>query len=819
MSPTSTIPTPPAQRPREEEIDIFSYVAVILRRWKVFALAFCSVFIVVALYTFLMKPVYEASSVLHVKDDKGKANLLGELSLNSTNPVNAEIEILKSRTNAEQVVKQLHLDWQVSKKPEGLTCKILEFTSNAKKPVYWIKMTGADTFDVKDDDGDLIGRGKSGALIKKKGFSLLLTDLKGQTGDSFKLRLLPFNDIVASLQAGIKAAEQGRQTGIIRASYSSTDPVKARDVVNALVQAYLDQSVSFKAEEASRTVSFIDEQMRGISKELDKSEKDLEAYKSKAGVVKLDGEAQSLIDKLSEMEKGRTEVVLQKKQLEFARDAAKKAIQKGSVYSPGIMKNDPLVAALGQKLAELEVQKKALLTEYTEAHQLVKAVQSQINEVQNKILAVFETGMGNLAKQEEGVTRQLDLYEGKMRTLPNVERDLARLTRFSKVNADIYTFLLQKHEESRIAKASTISNINIVDPAITPSYPIKPKKAMNLLLGLLFGLALGIGLAFFQEYLDDTIKNADEAKRAMGLPLLAVIPHIPSHEPKINGSTSSYKGPLITQLEPKSVVAEAFRALRTSLHFSAINKEKKIMLLTSSFPGEGKSIISANLASIISQTGARVLVVDCDLRRSSLHDKFGLSKTPGLSELLTGDITFEEAKHDTGIPGLDMIAAGTTPPNPAELLGSEEIRQFLLTQRENYDFIIIDAPPVLAVTDAPVLTIVADIVILVMEAGRVPVKAAQHMRETLAITKVPVAGLVLNDKTGKGESYGYYGGRYYRYGKGYGSGYGSGYGYGYGYGYYSDDDQSKSPKKVFWWTKFTAFLPSKWQRKLRKYLG
>ena len=154
--------------------------------------------------------------------------------------------------------------------------------------------------------------------------------------------------------------------------------------------------------------------------------------------------------------------------------------------------------------------------------------------MQKKILSTYETGLANLAKQQETIAQQLAFYEGKMRNLPEAERDLARLTRLSKVSADIYTFLLQKHEEARIAKASTISNINIVDPAIAPNRPIKPKKAQNLLLALLVGLALGVGLSFFQEYLDDTIKNADEAKRVMGLPLLAVIPHIPGIEPKAN---------------------------------------------------------------------------------------------------------------------------------------------------------------------------------------------------------------------------------------------------------------------------------------------
>jgi tyrosine-protein kinase Etk/Wzc len=796
----TNIPVTPGNpiRPRQE--DIFEYIAVIIRRWKTFAIALGTVFIAVALYTFLMKPVYEASSTLHIKENKSKGPLLGELSLSTPNPTNAEIEIVKSRTNAEQVVQRLHLDAQVSKKTNELRFKILEFKSAAKNPVYFIKLTAADTFNVEDGNGNIIGQGKSGSPVQKNGLILTLGDIKGEKGDNFCLSLTSFDNAAEGVRGGIKAVEQGRQTGIIRVSYTNTDPILARDIVNTLVQAYLEQTVSFKSEEASRTVSFIDEQIHGVRNDLDDSEKSLQDYKSATGVVHLDSEAQALIGKLTETEKNRAEIALQKKQLEFAQDALKKAMKKGTVYSPGIMKDDPLVAGLAAKLAELEVQKRALTVDYTEAHPAVKAVQNEIEEVQKKLLAVYGTGLSNLNKMEDGISQQLASYEKQMRKLPDVERDLARLTRVSKVNADIYTFLLQKHEEARIAKASTISNIDIVDPAIIPNHPIKPKKAQNLLLGLLFGLALGIGLAFFEEYLDDTIKNAEEAKRTMGLPLLAVIPHIPSHEPKQNGRATESKM-LITQTEPKSMVAEAFRSLRTNLHFTAINKEKKIMLFTSTFPREGKSTITANEAVVIAQTGARVLIIDCDLRRSSLHEKFGHSKTPGLSEILTGDITFEKARHKTGIPGLDMISAGTTPPNPSELLGSEAMRQLLLTQRGNYDYIIIDAPPVLAVTDAPVLTMISDIVILIMEAGRVPIKAAQHMRETLTTLQASVAGLIINDKTGKGESYGYYGGRYYRYGKGYRYGYG----YDYGYGYYSDEEH-KHHKKTSRWEKIKKVL-------------
>jgi len=439
-----------------------------------------------------------------------------------------------------------------------------------------------------------------------------------------------------------------------------------------------------------------------------------------------------------------------------------------------------------------------LLTDYTENHPAVRTIQVQIDEIQKKIRSTYETNLINLTKQQSSVAHQLDIYESKLRKLPKAERDLARLTRVSNVNAGIYTFLLQKHEEARIAKATTVSNINIVDPAITPVSPIKPDKPKNLLLGFLVACIIGIGLAFFQEYLDDTIKDVEEAKSAIGLPLLAVIPFIPS---RAENGEAKKRLSIITRLEPKSQVAEAFRSLRTSLHFSAINRNKKIILITSTFPSEGKSVVTANLANTMALTGLRVLVVDCDLRRSSLHDKFGISKVPGLTEVLTGDTTFREVLHEAVIPGIDMISAGTTPPNPAELLGSEAMSQFLIAHRDEYDHIFIDAPPVLAVTDAPVLTTLSDIVLVVMEAGRVPVKAAQHMREMLANVQAPVAGFVMNDKTGRGETYGYYGSRYYRYGK-----------YGDGFGYYSDDEFKPREKTALW----GKIIPEKWRSKLNK---
>jgi tyrosine-protein kinase Etk/Wzc len=772
------------QQQQIEEVHLQDYLNVVYRRRKTFLLAFCAVFAGVAFFTFTMKPIYEASATLHVKEEKGNAQMLDVLAMNSSNPVDAELEILKSRTNAEHVVKQLHLNWKVSDKTAGLTFRLLEFSSTDEKPSYEVELTGNGAYVVRDSEGSVIGVGRSGLLMRSKGVTLLLNDLRGKKGDGFRLDLLPFNASVDGLRSKVKAAEVGKKTNIISVSYSDTDPALARNVVNTLVQVYLEQSIGFKTEEANRTVGFVEDQLQGLRNDLDSAEKNLQAYKSSSGVVMLDSTAQQLIGKLSDTEKERAGVTLRKKGVEFALASLKDAMRRGRTYSPAITQNDPLVAGMATRLAELEVQKRALLTDSTEAHPAVKAVKAQIDEVQRKIRATYENELRDLSKQEAGITRQLGGYEGMLKGLPAAERDLARLTRVSKVNADIYTFLLQKHEEARIARASTISNINIVDPAITPDRPVKPQKAKNLLLGLLVGGMLGVGLAFFKEYLDDTIKDADGAKRELKWPLLAVIPHISSEE----GRDQERKISLLTHMEPKSQAAEAFRSLRTGIHFSSVNRQHQVILLSSTFPGEGKSTIGTNLASILTQMGARVIILDCDLRRSTLHEKFNCAKEPGLTNLLAGDAQLKEVVRHTPIPGLDFISAGITPPNPAELIGSRQMKELVDNLRMGYDSIMIDAPPILAVTDASLLTSLADMVLVVIEAGRVPVKAARQMREALQDIAAPVAGMILNDKSGKGSEhygYGYYGGRYYGY-------------YGYGYGYHDVETKEKTKK----WQRF-----------------
>lgn len=765
-----------------DEVHLQDYLNVLFRHRRAALAIFLLVVVLVAGWTLWTKPVYEATTTLHVKDEKVKGgDFLSDLGLRRENPIETEIEILKSRTNAEETVRRLHLNWRIDKKSPGVQVRILEFKSSAEVPVYTLTLTAAGAYQVQDADGKSVGEAEVGKRFQGSDLTLLVDDFQGQPGDHFRLGLRPFNGTVAGLRGGVRASELGKGTNIIRLSYQDTDPALSREVVNTLAAVYLERSVGEKAEEARKSVTFIQTQLDEVRELLDQAEKRLETYKSASGVVNLDAEAQALIARISDAEKAKSEAELRQRQAEFAMEALQQALTQHASYAPGALLDDPVISTLANQLASLEVQRQGLLVEYGEAHPKMVALRDSIEGVQQKLLASYAAMRAALISQVSDLKAQLAGFEKQLKKLPAAEQQLARLTRLATVNADIYTFLLQKHEEARIAKAATISNVSVIDPAITPEIPVKPNKRKNLLLALVVGAMLGVGLAFFLEYLDDTIKDADSAKRLLGLPVLAVIPHIGRLGKEEAVAEAEVKRTLISHLEPKSAPAEAFRALRTALHFSA-RDEKKVILVTSAFPGEGKTTVSANIAETFSQTGSRVLLIGCDLRRPTLHHIFDRPKTPGITEYLVGDCTFEQIIHKTGIKSLDFISAGTTPPNPAEILGSDAMEKVLEAFRDQYDTIVLDAPPMLAVTDASLLTTFSDQVLVVLEAGGVRIKAARRLAELLQAARASVVGIALNDKTGRGaEYYSYYRDRY---GK-----------YGYAYGYYSSGDDEEPTRR------------------------
>jgi tyrosine-protein kinase Etk/Wzc len=417
----------------------------------------------------------------------------------------------------------------------------------------------------------------------------------------------------------------------------------------------------------------------------------------------------------------------------------------------------PGVDELLKQLFSLRAKRIDLLRKFTPAHPSVVEVDEEINQLNEKITSVAHLTKSRIEQQLADIDVTLGRSSQQLKQVPEEELELVRLTRANQVNAELYSYLLQRQQEMSIVASSSTGNVEIIDRAQVPGVPIKPNKKKNLALGLILGLMLGVGLTFLLDYLDRTIKDEDDVREKLGLPVVGTIPRIKEAE-------GNEERQLVTQLEPMSPPAEAFLALRTNLLYTITNEKHKTVLMTSCMPDEGKSTVAVNLAATLAQTGSRTLLVGCDLRRPSLYKALGETEIPGLTDLLmNGD---QKAVRKIEHLSLDFIPAGTEPPNPTQILSSAKMNKFLEIANHRYDYVIIDAPPLLPVSDSLILASKVDLNVMVIESCRVPEKIVKRALNSLHNHDAKIAGVVLNDKTGKGAkyygAYSYYEGKYYQ---------------------------------------------------------
>jgi tyrosine-protein kinase Etk/Wzc len=768
--------------------DFHFYVNVLLRRWKLALVIALVVVVGTVVKTFMTVPIYQSSAVLQVKK-KQENNLLKEMGMKEDTSLTSDMQILYSYSMAESVAHYLNLDWVVAEEPSGLSLHIRSISNDSSISSLVVKTTGSGVYKLFDTEGNLLGQGHSGELLDLGKLKLLI-DIKGSGEGSFLLKKGSLYQVATRIKNNIRASEGSRGTNILRLEYQDNDPERARDVVSGYIAMYQQQNIDSKTEEARQAVEFIEKQLNDLKFTLDKTEQDLQEFKVESGLVTLGPEGDNLVSQLVSLEQQQANLSLERKRLVYAIDDVTTALAKDRSCNPLVIERISQSKDLAGRLATLEAERKTLLESLTKAHPSVISVRQKIREVQEALLAAYRSGLKSIDLEHADLNEKIAGYKKQIKDVPQVELELAKRTRVNAVNSELYTFLLQKLQEARISTASSVSNIEIIDPPVLPVRPIKPNKTKNFLLGILLGCMAGIGVAFFLEYLDDSIKDGETAKRQLGLPLLSVIPYIGfdrnGKDAQALGAGNSSRRVLIAQFKPKSAAAEAFRSLRTALHFSSLGKEKKVLLVTSAFPSEGKTTISGNLAVTLAQTGNRVLLVGCDLRKPTLQEMFGDKNAIGLTEVLVGDAKVDDAIKPTGLFQLDFLPSGAVPPNPAELLESERMKKLVQALRDRYDVILLDAPPVLAVTDASILTSLAEQVVWVLHVGGVSIKAARRVKEIMDSIKAPLVGFVLNDKTQTGQ--GYYGsyGRYGTYGR-------YGYGYGYGYGYYQQDQVVEKP--------------------------
>ena len=725
------------------QVSISDYLKIIYRRRWLIIITFLIIFGITCFVTFTTEPEYEASTTIMIKSTGAMERTLFEFDYmgGQTTLISNQIEILKSRTLAERVIKSLNLS------------------------------------DVRDSL-NLFKPNEKGEYLSMRG--------------------------MISVIRGNMDVNHRKDTDIITLTYTSNSAFEAAFIANTIAEEFRSLNAEENSGELYELRSFVERQLEKKSEELKLSEDKLREFQEKEKLTSLDKNTSELVNTLSgyeakleqaqielrsnlELKKSLEQQLNERKetlsadlseissgyllslQSQLAQAEAEKTkymmaiqseVQDASKqhFESRLKVYDERIIALRDKLDE-EAKKISSSNMVSDPFQLSQQLLTQYLEVDSKIKA----GTATINALQEVVSE----YGGRLNFLPEKTLELARLERKRKVDEETYVMLTQKLEETKIQAAAQSRNVHVIDQAIEPMAAVRPKTNMNIMLGVLIGLGLGIGLVFLMEYFDNSVKTSEELE-AMGFNLLASIPKIEmdKYEEKLESKLEKL-GPiegkriearLITHLDPKSPVAEAYRTLRTNLQFSKIDRQLKTILVTSSGPKEGKSTTAANLAIAMAQVGNKVVLVDADLRRPVIHSIFGIDKEDGVTNYLMGKNNFEQTIKSTFHENLFIFTSGILPPNPSELLASQKMEQLLHKLNENFDTIILDSPPVIAVTDAAVLSTKVDGTILVVSSGQTNKDALGKAFNLLNSVNSKLLGVLLNGVDVKGlyGSYDYY---------------------------------------------------------------
>ncbi|UXB15860.1 polysaccharide biosynthesis tyrosine autokinase [Stenotrophomonas maltophilia] len=723
---------------KDDEIDLRELLGVLFDRKWLIILATALFFVAGVLYALFARPVYQAQAMVQVESKMptipGLADL-ASLGGGGSTAATTEVALLTSRTVIGTAVDQLNLEVQIEPKrfpmlgnffarrfkPEddnavapprlglsryGWGGDVLQI-HRLDVPAPLIDTTlllevgqnGKD-FLLFDEDGNELLRGRAGTPAKGRGVTLEVDTLRAHPGMRFEVTRLRRLDVVAALQTELKASEQGKDSGILQLSYQDTDPLRAEAFVQRVADAYVRQNVDRSSAEAASQLQFVKDQLPTIRRQVEQAQAAMSAYQSKSKSVDITMQTKGLLEQ------------------EVAVEAS--------------------IQQLRLKQAEMD-------RSFTREHPAYRALLKQI---------------GDLEGRKGGFQKQVG-------DLPETQQELLRLTRDLQVSNELYTALLNQAQQLDVARAGAVGNVRIVDPSIVDiANPVAPRKALIVAIATLLGAFLSIAFVFLQRMLNPGIEDPAEIE-ALGLPVYAAIPLSVSNTlPKLRKGkhgtrvVADGRQHLLAVTAPADPTVEALRSLRTSLHFAMLEAKNNILAISGPRPGVGKTFVSTNLAAVIAQAGQRVLVIDADMRKGTLHKILGVSHQKGLSDVLGGKLSVDDVIHPvSGLDNMHYMVRGDIPPNPAELLMHPRFAQLLQDMSGKYDLVIVDTPPILAVTDPALVATHAGSSLLVTRFGVNQAKEIELTLQRFEQNGVQIKGAIFNavEKRATGYySYGYY---------------------------------------------------------------
>jgi capsular exopolysaccharide synthesis family protein len=804
-----------------KSIDLTKIAIIILSRWYVIATTLLLSFTIAYIQLRYTKPLYKATTSLKFEDERGGqvSDLFkyGRISGRIENIMKTEAEVLKSRRMSKNTLAYLGLTTTAYRQGNFITSRLYP---NKTFKVQFIRLDSADigaTFliNVHDSKTYTIHEGKQ-RLKHNFGDTILfgrsyLTIQGGADEDIVPFKDKPIRVEVNNFEELGGAAAGGldvdleKNTNIMILSYTSDIADFATDYVNAVAQVYIQESVNAKTTAAQQTIDYIDEQMQELAKRVSSSQKDLANFKSGYKGMEPQELGKAEFEKLLELETTRNILALRKKQL----DALAKEVARSS-NSPVellIVEGDDAKAlsTLVELLNSLIIERISLSGKYNPESPTMRDNEKKITELKagiNRAIRSIEASLNNSIQNNAKLLEDLNT---SLAQLPSKEQDLFNLERTFKINEKIYGYLQEKRLENLIGISSIVSNISIIDEALYNATPIYPKPGKNYMVALLIGLGTGLGYIFLSRLLYNKIPDKETIESLSRIPVIGVIKKIGEDQKTEDYGIYVYKN-------PKSVFTESIRGIRTNLNFILKGEKNKVICITSSVSGEGKTFCTVNIAASFTQLGHKVVIVGCDLRRPKLHESFGnLDNKIGLTNYLAKHASINEIILPTENENLFVVPAGPTPPNPSELLQTDEFQSFLDELKTRFDFVFLDTAPVSLVSDSLTLMSKSDINLFVIRAQYSKREFAYTPDRLVSDNSVKNMYTILNSYDHSSmvytsiyrQEYGDYGGAggYYYYGGYYTRNYTS-----YYSGYYSDEDKNQP----------TGWNPFAFLKKIRK---
>ncbi len=571
--------------------------------------------------------------------------------------------------------------------------------------------------------------------------------------------------LVNVFRGGLKITRQGH-TSILIISYTSRNPALASLIVNNLIDNYIERSFRDNYASTAKVSGWLSSQLNDLKGNLEKSQQQMIKYQRDLGIVGFDPKDSVVTSSLEELNKQLADVevdrMVKEARLHSIQSAAPEVIDAAA-------STDPALQASKQQLTQLRTQYTAMMQTYGSAYAPLKTIKAQIDQLEHN-LAVAENAEVARAQKEYDAARTNEdmlrnrLNEEEQKAFDNGQKGIQFEFARSQYEANrlLYDGLQQRLQEAGIIAGLHTTSIHVIDSADVPTYPSAPRTKVNVAIGTTLGLMLGFILAFLLESLDTNLKTMTDIERTLGLPLLAAIPAVGSEELV----PSDFREAAVSRgASSWSRIAEALRGLRTSILLSSPGAPPKVLMITSTRPSEGKSSLATLTAVTFALNGARVLLIDADLRRPTVHLRFRMGKGLGLSSVLSGKATVEEAILEwPELPSLHIMTSGPVPPLPSELLGSKQMEEIIADLRNSYDFILIDTPPVLPVTDAAILSRLTDAAVLVIRYGAAQRHVVQRSVDMLDRSGAHLLGVAVNAVDFKAPEYSeYYGRKYYEY--------------------------------------------------------